>query len=786
MNIFRIRIKKEPVIVSVLFAVMIIISPLFTAAQNQIAGSGSQANTRIIIRMNVPRIDELMAASNRFFSPEPGKGSAWGGLDADMALADSIAYAAQGILTELRGTAFEVNHIYKSIPYMALQVSPEALALLQASPAVLGMEEDVPLPLIDPVLDGVGAKGNPPASTDEASPPLLDTSVNLIGASAAWSMGFTGSGWYVAILDTGIRRTHEFFQGKTILEACNALGYGTVAPAGDCPNGLRTMTGLGSAVHYPSTYSGYDHGTHVAGIATGNNGVLFGVAKDANIIAVKIFSKFPASNCDGVNPCVMSYNSDCLAGLDYIYSIRGSYSIASVNMSLGGGANSSACDGDSRKAAIDNLRAVGIATAIATGNNGYCGYISSPACISTSVAVGSSTKADVESSFNNWHATLQKLFAPGSSINSSTGASDTSYASWSGTSMATPHVAGSWALLKQAKPAGTVSEFLSALQTTGVAITSTCSGGTPLPRIQVNAAIASIQPLRITAPNGGESWPLGGTRSISWASTVTASVKLVLFKGGVKVGNIVANLPVTPGSSSYSWTVGNYIGGTASGGTGYTVRIVDRGGQYSDYSDAPLSLLGVTLPSPNGGQIWKSGVTMPVTWSSAGVGGNGKLVLFKNGVKVGNIVTDVPVSGGTYNWTVGNYIGGTAAVGTGYSIRVITMDGVYKDDSDAPFTIAGLTLTSPNGGESWTLGGTRAVTWISAGGVTGNLKLVLFKNGVKVGNIATDIPASGGTYSWTAGAYQGGTAVAGSGYNVRVITMDGQYSDYGNNTFTLQ
>jgi subtilisin family serine protease len=784
MNIFRIRIKKEPVIVSVLFALLIIISPLFTAAQSQIAGAGIQANTRIIIKMNVPRIDELTAASNRYCSPDPGKGAAWGGLDADMALADSIAYAAQGILTELRGTAFEVNHIYRSIPYMALQVSPEALALLQASPAVLGMEEDVPMRLIDPVLDG-GAKGNPPASTDEANPPLLDTSVNLIGANSAWSMGFTGSGWYVAILDTGIRRTHEFFQGKTIVEACYAMGYSTIAPAGDCPNGLRTMTGLGSAVHHPNTYGGYDHGTHVAGIATGNNGVLFGVAKNSNIIAVQVFSKFPAGSCGGT-PCVMSYVSDQVAGLDYIYSIRGSYSIASVNMSLGGGSYTSPCDTASQKASIDNLRSAGIATAIATGNNGYCGAVSSPACVSTSVAVGSSTDADAESGFNNWHATLQKLFAPGSSIYSSTGASDTSYASWNGTSMATPHVAGSWALLKQAKPAGTVSEFLSALQATGVAITSTCPGGTPLPRIQVNAAIASILPLRITAPNGGESWPLGGTRSISWASTVTTSVKLVLFKGGVKVGNIAANLPVTPGSSSYSWTVGNYIGGTASGGTGYTVRIIDMSGQYSDYSDASFSILGVTLTSPNGGEIWKSGATMPVTWSSAGVGGNGKLVLFKNGVKVGNIVTDIPVSGGTYNWTVGNYIGGTAAVGTGHSIRVITMDGVYKDDSDAPFTIAGLTLTSPNGGESWTLGGTRAVTWISAGGVTGNLKLVLFRNGVKVGNIATDIPVSGGTYSWTAGAYQGGTAVAGSGYNVRVITMDGQYSDYGNNTFTLQ
>ena len=761
-----------------IFCLLVFVTlPLSVAGQAQNITPGSPESVRIILKLNVPQIDELTAASKQFCSPDPEKGGAWGGLNADMALADSIAYAAQGVLSELRGTVYEVNRIYKSIPYMALQVSVEGLALLQASPAVLGIEADVAMPLIDPVPEGGGTKGDHPASiAADLNPPLLDTSANLIGANAAWSMGFTGSGWYVAVLDTGIRPTHQFFQGKTIIEACYASGSDGVGPVGDCPNGLISMTGAGSAVHYPSTYSGYDHGTHVAGIATGNNGVLFGVAKNANIIAVKVFSKFTSS--------VSAWNSDLLAGLDYVYSIRGSYSIAAVNMSLGGGSYTSACDTSILKAPIDNLRAVGIATAIATGNNYYCGSIAQPACVSTSVAVGSTTKADAESDFSNWHATMQKLYAPGSSINSSTGVSDSSYASWNGTSMATPHVAGAWALLKQAKPAGTVSEFLAALQSTGVSVTSTCSGATPLPRIQVNAAISSILPLRITTPNGGESWPLGGTRAITWVSTVTASVKLVLFKNGIKVGNIVTGIPASGGT--YSWTVGNYIGGTAAAGTGYTVRIMDISGQYSDYSDAPFSLFGVTLTSPNGGQTWKSGATMPVTWSSSGVSGNVKLVLFKDGIKVGNIVTDVPVGSGTYSWVVGQNVVETAPVGTGYKIRVITMDGVYKDESDAAFTISGLTLTAPNGGESWTRGGTRAVTWISAGGVTGNLKLVLFKAGIKVGNIVSDIPVSGGTYSWTVGSYIGGTAAIGTGYKIRVITMDGQYSDYGNNTFAIQ
>jgi subtilisin family serine protease len=268
-------------------------------------------------------------------------------------------------------------------------------------------------------------------------PPTLGESVSLIGADAAWDLGYTGAGWYVAILDTGIRRTHEFFQGKTIVEACFSNG-------GDCPNGQTEMAGPGAAAHYENIYQGWDHGTHVAGIATGNKGTYFGVAKDSHIIAIQIFSRFSADECGGT-PCVMSWSSDQLKALEYVYLLRGTYSIASVNMSLGGGSYSTYCDTDSRKSAIDNLRAVNIATVIATGNNGYCGYVSSPSCISTAVAVGATDKTDVEAYYSNWSVALQDLFAPGSSIRSSTGDSDNSYESWSGTSMATPHVAGAWA-----------------------------------------------------------------------------------------------------------------------------------------------------------------------------------------------------------------------------------------------------------------------------------------------------------------------------------------------------
>ena len=274
--------------------------------------------------------------------------------------------------------------------------------------------------------------------------------------------------------------------------------------------------------------------------------------------------------------------------------------------------------------------------------------------------------------------------------------------------------------------------------------------------INIHPPLQSVQPLTVTAPNGGETWPSGAVRSITWnAGGITGTIKLVLFQDGVKKGNIAMNLPAESGS--YAWTVGSYIGGTAAVGAGFTIRAITMDGQNSDFSDAPFAISGVTLTAPNGGEAWSSGATQNITWSASGVTADVKLVLFKDGVKKGNIALNLPVGSGPYAWTVGAYIGGTAPVGSGYTVRVVDMNGVFRDDSDAPFAIVGVTLTSPNGGETWTSGSVQIITWI-ASGVTGSVKLVLFKDGVKAGNIALSLPVESGSYLWITGRYIGGTA----------------------------
>jgi uncharacterized repeat protein (TIGR01451 family) len=229
----------------------------------------------------------------------------------------------------------------------------------------------------------------------------------------------------------------------------------------------------------------------VASIAAGDNGgSIVGVAPDANIISLQIFSLFNnASYCGGYSSCVLTFTSDQIAALERVYELRNTYNIASVNMSLGGGQYATTCDSDGRKAAIDNLRAAGIATIVASGNNGYRDSMSAPACISSAISVGATDDGDNVAYFSNV-APFLDLLAPGVSIYAAVpGGAGTKQ----GTSMATPHVTGAWALFKQAVPGASVDEALAAFQTGSVAVDDNRSGGveTDLARIHVNEAINS-------------------------------------------------------------------------------------------------------------------------------------------------------------------------------------------------------------------------------------------------------------------------------------------------------
>jgi len=409
---------------------------------------------------------------------------------------------------------------------------------------------------------------------DRAMPPTLLQSLPLIGQPTAYTNGATGAGWAVAVLDTGVQANHEFLSGKVIAEACFSNANGGGGGVSLCPNGLSSQTGAGAA---DSTTANCingstnlcQHGTHVSGIAAGLNTSQStgeptnGVARDAKIFAIQIFTRFNDSgSCGGSAPCVLSYTSDQVLALDYVYQhltpVAG-VNVASINMSLGGGPDtSSACDSDPQKPSIDNLRAAGVLTAIAAGNDGSTTLISHPGCISSAVAVASSTKSDMVSLFSNM-ATIVALIAPGgmgggpcslggnnpdilSSVAATTSATTNLYACEAGTSMATPHVAGAIAAIRTACPNATAAAILSALQSTGVSITDTrpgAPGNITKSRIQLDAALASLNcagGTLVVAPTSGisASGPIGGPfspSSFNYTLTATAGTRNFSISG---------------------------------------------------------------------------------------------------------------------------------------------------------------------------------------------------------------------------------------------------------------
>ena len=200
----------------------------------------ASGSVRVIVQLDVPNVDAMTAVSKA----AKGHGAI---AVADGQLSTTIAGVRQAELGKLVGTPHTVHRTYASVPFVAMSVSEGALDVLRASPGVLGINED------------------------HLALPTLDNTINITGASAAEAQGFDGSGWYVAILDTGIRDTHNFFAGKNIIQACFSLGEDGEAGAGGCPNGSSTdTTSPNAARHFPTSPTS-DHGTHVTGIATGND-----------------------------------------------------------------------------------------------------------------------------------------------------------------------------------------------------------------------------------------------------------------------------------------------------------------------------------------------------------------------------------------------------------------------------------------------------------------------------------------------------------------------------------
>lgn len=515
-------------------------------------------------------------------------------------VADPPGLARQ--LARAHGTApaHTYQHVIKGF---AARLPEQAVEALRRNPNVAYVEQDQ-------VVTAVGTQS--PATWGLDRVDQLDLPLNN-----TYNYGPDGSGVTAYIIDTGMRLAHSQFSGR-VTSGFDAVDGGA---AEDC-NG---------------------HGTHVAGTV---GGTTHGVAKNVALVAVRVL------DCNGNGT-----TAGVIAGIDWVTGNHTS-GPAVANMSLGGGASTSLDN------AVRNSIADGIVYALAAGNGDRRGRpldacAGSPSRVTQGITVGATTSSDNESSFSNY-GTCVDILAPGSSITSAWHSSNTATATISGTSMATPHVAGAAALYLSANPAASPSAVATALISNATANTinlhsRSASGGTPNRFLYTGFMNGGVTPPTNEPPTA--------------AFTFSCSALACSFNGG---GSSDGDGTVV----SHAWNFGD--GGSASGssvthtfaaGGTYTVTLTVTDDDGATDSDARS--VAVTAPGGGGFTLSASGYKVKgvqhvdLTWSGATTS---SVVVQRNGATVdttpndGAHTIDTGIKGGgSADYRVCNTGGGTCS-----------------------------------------------------------------------------------------------------------------------------
>ncbi|MEV3854748.1 S8 family serine peptidase [Streptomyces sp. NPDC050095] len=388
----------------------------------------------------------------------------------------------------------------------------------------------------------------------------LDVSVPQIGAPAAWQAGFDGKGVKVAVVDTGVYADHPDLAGKVIA----AQNFSTS----------------------PDNVDHQGHGTHVASTIAGSGaksgGKYKGVAPGASIIAAKVLDDTGSGS-----------ESDIIKGIDW--SVAQGADI--VNMSLGG---PDSADSDPLEQTVDHYsESNGVLFAIAAGNEGPgASTVGSPGSADSALTVGAVDSADKTADFSSRGprigdgaikpdvtapgVDITAASSPGSVIAGEVGENPEGYVTISGTSMATPHVAGSAALLKQQHPDWKAAQLKGVLtastKDTGFSAFDQGSG-----RIQVDHAIRTGVYAEQTSLNfGTAAWPHDDdqplTQKLTYRNTGTADVTLDLAASGTGPDGKAAPAGMFTASPA---KVTVPAGGTADVTVSADTKVEGADGQYS-------------------------------------------------------------------------------------------------------------------------------------------------------------------------------------------------------------
>ena len=518
-----------------------------------------------------------------------------GAAAADLARSGASLEARQRVTQRLEAMASRTNTRLKHVRALALgaelvDASDEkqdlsALAeALRQDPSVLSVEPNAMMvPLLTP---------NDTRYTEQWH---YFESTGGINAVPAWDRA-TGTGVVVAVIDTGIVPHSD-------LNANVLPGYDFVSDAAAARDGNgRDSNPRDEGDWYLAGECGRStpgnsswHGTHVAGTVaavTNNAFGVAGVAFGAKILPVRALAKCGGSLADIADAIVWSAGGS-------VPGVPANPTPAKViNMSLGG---SGAC-GTTYQAAINSARSLGSAVVVAAGNSNIDAVNARPANCTGVITVAATTRSGGKASFSNFGSVVD-IAAPGAAILSTLNSGTTtpaaeSYASYNGTSMATPHVAGIAALLFQAKPTATPTEIETALKNSARVFPLACSGcGTGI--ADANAALTAIGGTPPPPPPAGNVLQNNVARVISGALGTDNRFTMVVpagrtslsfsISGGTGDADLYVRFGTAPTTTSYdcrpyrtgnteTCTITNIVAGT------YHVNVR----AYSAYSNVTL------------------------------------------------------------------------------------------------------------------------------------------------------------------------------------------------------